>query len=334
MKKLMALFTALALLLCLAVGASASVPSKPREFAYAYDYDGSVLSNSSMSVIANYGSALEDATGIQAIAVVVDFLDGQDPADYATDLINTWGIGQAGENNGVVVLLARGDRQIQIGTGRGIDRVMSGSKCGDLIDDNISYFADEEFDEGMVSLYKDVCQYLARAKGKTLRLASSQTGTSTTGSSNYNSGSSSSSGSSRDGGGSMFEFLIGAIFVYIIISVVFNALAPKRGGCLNFLFLGWLFGRNNGNRRPPRDPRPPMGGGPRPPRPPRPPRGPRPPMGGGFGGGSSRGGGSGRSFGGSSSGRSFGGGSSFGGSSFGGSFGGGSSRGGGGGRSF
>ena len=90
MKKLMALFTALALLLCLAVGASASVPSKPREFAYAYDYDGSVLSNSSMSVIANYGSALEDATGIQAIAVVVDFLDGQDPADYATDLIHTW----------------------------------------------------------------------------------------------------------------------------------------------------------------------------------------------------------------------------------------------------
>lgn len=333
MKKLMALFTALALLLCLAVGASASVPSKPREFAYAYDYDGSVLSDSSMSVIANYGSALEDATGIQAIAVVVDFLDGQDPADYATDLINTWGIGQAGENNGVVVLLARGDRQIQIGTGRGIDRVMSGSKCGDLIDDNISYFADEEFDEGMVSLYKDVCQYLARAKGTTLRLSSSQTGTNTTGSSNYNSGSSSSSGSSSDEGGGLFEFLIGAIFVYIIISVVFNALAPKRGGCLNFLFLGWLFGRNSGNRRPPRDPRPPMGGGPRPPRPPRPPRGPRPPMGGGFGGGSSRGGGSGRSFGGSS-GRSFGGGSSFGGSSSGGSFGGGSSRGGGGGRSF
>ena len=324
MKKLMALFTALALLLCLAVGASASVPSKPREFAYAYDYDGSVLSNSSMSVIANYGSALEDATGIQAIAVVVDFLDGQDPADYATDLINTWGIGQAGENNGVVVLLARGDRQIQIGTGRGIDRVMSGSKCGDLIDDNISYFADEEFDEGMVSLYKDVCQYLARAKGKTLRLASSQTGTSTTGSSNYNA---SSSGSSNDGGGSMFEFLIGAIFVYIIISVVFNALAPKRGGCLNFLFLGWLFGRSSENRRPPRDPRPPMGGGfgggfgPRPPRPPmgggRPPRPSRPsrPFG-GFGGGSSRGGGFGGGFGG------------------GGSFGGGSSRGGGGGRSF
>lgn len=111
MKKVWALITALALMLALAVGASAAVPKKPSEFAYAYDYDGSVLSGSTLDTIAQYGAALEDATGIQAVAVVVDFLDGQDPADYATDLINTWGIGQKGENNGVVVLLARGDRK-------------------------------------------------------------------------------------------------------------------------------------------------------------------------------------------------------------------------------
>ena len=324
MKKVLALLTALALMLCLAVGASASVPSKPSEFAYAYDYDGSVLSASSKSVIENYGSALEDATGIQAIAVVVDFLNGQDPADYATDLINTWGIGQSGENNGVVVLLARGDRQIQIGTGKGVDRVMSGSKCGDLIDDNISYFADNNFDEGMVSLYKDVCQYLARAKGKTLSLASSQSGSSSSGNYNYDYNYDY-NGYSDGGEFSLFEFLIGVIFVYIIICVIFNALAPNRGGCLSYFFLGWLFGRNDRNRRPPRGPRPPMGGGFGGPRPPRPPMGggfggprpsSRPPRSGGFGGGHSSGG--------------FGGGGSFGG----GSFGGGSSRGGGGGRSF
>ena len=96
MKKVWALITALALMLALAVGASAAVPKKPGEFAYAYDYDGSVLSGSTLDTIAQYGAALENATGIQAVAVVVDFLDGQDPADYATDLINTWGIGQKG----------------------------------------------------------------------------------------------------------------------------------------------------------------------------------------------------------------------------------------------
>ena len=327
MKKVWALVTALVLALALAVGASASVPSKPSEFAYAYDYDGSVLSSSTKNTIEQYGKALEDATGIQAIAVVVDFLDGQDPADYATDLINAWGIGQAGENNGVVVLLARGDRKIQIGTGTGLDRVLSGSKCGDLIDDNIDYFADNEFDQGMLNLYEDVCRYLARAKGKTLSLSSSQDASSSTyyaDTDAYDYGDY--YGTYDEGGFDLFEFILGVIFVYIIICVLFNALAPNRGGCLSYFFMGWLFGRGDRRRRP-RGPRPPMDGGfgggfgPRPPRPPmgggRPPRPSRPSRpSGGFGGGSSHGGGFGGGF------------------SGGGSFGGGSSRGGGGGRSF
>ena len=84
----------------------------------------------------------------------------------------------------------------------------------------------------------------------------------------------------------MFEFILGVIFVYIVICVLFNALAPNRGGCLSYFFMGWLFGRGN-RRRPPRGPRPPMGGG----------GGGRSFGGGGsFGGGSSRGGGGGRSF--------------------------------------
>lgn len=97
MKKVLALVTALVLTLAMVVGASASVPDKPSEFAYAYDFDGSVLSNSTKTTIEQYGAALEEATGIQTIAVVVDFLDGEDPADYATDIINSWGVGQSGE---------------------------------------------------------------------------------------------------------------------------------------------------------------------------------------------------------------------------------------------
>ena len=222
MKKVLALVTALVLTLAMVVGASASVPDKPSEFAYAYDFDGSVLSSSTKTTIEQYGAALEEATGIQAIAVVVDFLDGEDPADYATDIINSWGIGQSGENNGVVVLLARGDRKIQIGTGTGVDRVMSGAKCGDLIDDNIDYFADNKFDKGMLNLYEDVCTYLARAKGKTLSLSSSQSASSSVYSDSYDN----SYGSYDEGGFDLFEFILGVIFVYIIICVLFNALMP------------------------------------------------------------------------------------------------------------
>lgn len=153
----------------------------------------------------------------------------------------------------MVVLLARGDRKIQIGTGTGVDRVMSGAKCGDLIDDNIDYFADNKFDKGMLNLYEDVCTYLARAKGKTLSLSSSQSASSSVYSGSYDN----SYGSYDERGFDLFEFILGVIFVYIIICVLFNALMPSRGGCLSYFFMGWLFGR--GSRRPPRGPRPPDG---------------------------------------------------------------------------
>ena len=317
MKRFMALLLALALML--GACALADVPDKPATFAYAYDLGADVLDESDIAAITRYGQALEDATGVQAIAVAVDFLDGEDPADYATDLINTWGVGQKDEDNGVVVLLARGDRRIQIGTGTGIDRVLTGSKCGELIDKNIDYFANNDFDAGLVALYQDVCSYVARAKGKTLALNGAGTVGAGAGSAGVVHGAE--NGRQNGGGGGLLDTILNLLFAYIVISIIVNVVF-KGDGCMKWLFLGWLFnGRNNrrDRRRPPRPPmgggmgggpRPPMGGGMR--------GGPRPPMGGGFGGGGSRGGGFGGGFGGGSHG----------------GFGGGGSRGGGGGRSF
>jgi len=281
--------------------ALAKVPNKPEKFAYAYDFDGTVLDSADMSAIEEIGGQLESATGVQAIAVVVDFLDGEDPADYVTDLINKWGVGDKDEDNGVVVLLASGDRRIQIGTGKGIDRVLTGKKCGELIDENIGYFSANDFDSGMLALYRDVCEYIARAEGKTLGGFSASAGNRSMGVVR---------GYDRKEKGGLFDGILGLLFMYIVVSVIFNALTRNKGGCcLKWLLLGWLFDlfKSNNRRNPPR---PPMGGGFG--------GGYRPPRGGHFGGGSSRGFGGGRSFGGGSRG----------------GFGGGGSRGGGGGRSF
>ena len=311
-KRLCLVFAALFVLLACAP-ALAGVPGRPREFAYAYDFDADVLGSSEIRRIEETGEALESAAGVQMIAVAVDFLDGMDPADYATDLINDWGIGDK-DDDGVVILLSRGDREIFIGTGRGIDRTLTGSKCGELIDGNISYFAANRFGEGMVALYEDTAAFIARAMGKSL-------------SSGAHSGAYQPAygvKTQKRSEGGLFDGLLGFIFLYIIVSAVFNAFTRGKGGCLKWLLLGWLFDKVNDNKRSNRrPPRPPMGGGfgggyrggfg-----------GHRPPMGGyrgGFGGGSSRGGGFGGSFGGSRGGSR-------------GGFGGGSSRGGGGGRSF
>ena len=134
MKKMISMLLAAMLALAIVCPALSDVPDRPKTFAYAYDFGADVLGTGEMEEINLYGRALEEATGVQAIAVAVNFLDGEDPADYAADLINTWGIGDKNEDNGVVVLLARGDRRVQIGTGTGIDRTLTGSACGELID--------------------------------------------------------------------------------------------------------------------------------------------------------------------------------------------------------
>ncbi len=316
MKKRIAAILAALFMLALATGALAAVPEKPSQFAYAYDFDGSVLSTSDISEITRYGEALTDATGIQAIAVVVSSLGSMEPSDYATDLINEWGIGSADEDDGVVVLLSTGDRRVQIGTGTGIDRVMTGATCGELIDQNIDYFADNRFAAGMRALYADVCEYLANARGQTLRLSSSSASNA---SQAVQENASSASNTSQGSGGGLFDLLLTLVVIYVIISVVVNIFRRPAGGggCMRFFFMGWLFdglfGGSNRRSRPPRGPRPPM-------TPPSHYR-PRPPRGGDFGGGGSRGSGGGGDFGGGSHGS-------------GGSFGGGGSRGGGGGRSF
>lgn len=303
-KRILAL--CLALFALFGAHALAAVPEKPSEFAYAYDFEGSIFSDSDIKTIASYGSALEEATGVQAIAVVVDFLDGMEIADYATDLINQWGIGDKDEDNGVVVLLSVGDREIQIGTGTGVDRMLTGSKCGELIDANLDDFAANRFDQGMVALYRDVCTFMAKVSGKTLSVDSG----SVESKSNANPSRTAQNLGERVAGrsGGFVDTILGLIFAYIVISIFVNSIF-KGEGCMKYLFLGWLFGGRKNRRCPPRAPRPPMGGGfgggTRIPRSPT----PRPPMGGfggssrgfgggsrGFGGGGSRGGGGGRKF--------------------------------------
>ena len=72
MKRLIAVCAALLLALGMAAGGAADIPAKPDTFAYAYDFTGKVLSADSVAEIARYGAALENATGVQAIAVVVE----------------------------------------------------------------------------------------------------------------------------------------------------------------------------------------------------------------------------------------------------------------------
>lgn len=72
--------------------------------------------------------AFERATSTQIAVVTVSDLDGSAPSDFATRLLEQWGVGKKGKDNGVVLLLkprnANGAGEVFIATGYGIEGVL------------------------------------------------------------------------------------------------------------------------------------------------------------------------------------------------------------------
>lgn len=71
-------------------------------------------------------SALETKTTDQFVVVTLNSLQGTDIADYGVQLGRTWGIGQKGKNNGLLLIVAPNERAVRFEVGYGLE--------GDLTD--------------------------------------------------------------------------------------------------------------------------------------------------------------------------------------------------------
>src|SRR5688572_25122861 len=62
--------------------------------------------------------------GIELAVVTVGDVSGK-PKDFATRLFNTWKIGQASTNNGILVLLVIGKRRLEVEVGTGMEAALT-----------------------------------------------------------------------------------------------------------------------------------------------------------------------------------------------------------------
>lgn len=166
MKRSLALLLACCVLALPLLGL-AEIPDKPDSFRYVYD-EADVLTPAQEEQIADYGERLSLTTQATAVLLTVDFLDGMTARDYANDVLNSWGIGDKTRDDGVLLLLSVGDREVAVEPGTGLDRTLTVSVADDLIDGVIDDLANDRFGEGMTRLYQDTCEHLASAMGKRL----------------------------------------------------------------------------------------------------------------------------------------------------------------------
>jgi uncharacterized protein len=93
---------------------------------------------------------LEQKTSHEVAVVTVPSLDGAPVEDYAVRLFKEWGIGQARQDNGVLVLVAPNEREMRIEVGYGLEGILPDGLAGEIVRDNfIPRFRDNDYNGGI-----------------------------------------------------------------------------------------------------------------------------------------------------------------------------------------
>ena len=108
--------------------------------------------------------AYNDSTSSQVAVVTVPTLGDYDIFDYAQKLYETWGIGQRGRNNGVLLLVAEKERRARIHTGYGLEGAIPDALAKRIISNTIvPAFREQRYYDG---LNRATDQLFALAKGE------------------------------------------------------------------------------------------------------------------------------------------------------------------------
>ena len=145
----------LALLAVACAPALAKVVSPGADFYYLDN--ANVLSEALEGEIFFANKLLYDACGAQIVVVTVDSTGNYAIDDYAYDLFNSWGIGDAAKNNGFLLLLAIGDDDYYARTGSGLDSRFSASTIKQYYDQYLEDdFAAKRYEAGVKKFFEAV----------------------------------------------------------------------------------------------------------------------------------------------------------------------------------
>ncbi|MCZ6704315.1 MAG: TPM domain-containing protein, partial [Bacteroidetes bacterium] len=111
---------------------------------------GDFFSSTEERTLTHKLSTYADTTSTQIIVVTLPDLGGYEAAEYAVQLGRDWGVGQQGQDNGLVILLSKRDRQVFIATGYGLEGAVTDALAGDIVRNvMLPHFRQGAFFEGV-----------------------------------------------------------------------------------------------------------------------------------------------------------------------------------------
>jgi len=104
---------------------------------------------------------LEDKSGIQLVVATVKSLEGGDVETYANQLFRTWKLGEAKNNNGVLLLVAPNERKVRIEVGYGLEGTLTDALSSVIISNAITpRFKSGDFGGGISRGVEDIITVL------------------------------------------------------------------------------------------------------------------------------------------------------------------------------
>lgn len=95
-------------------------------------------------------AAHEAETSNQVVILTIDSLQGEVLEEYSIRVAETWKIGQADKDNGVILLIARDDRKMRLEVGQGLEGALTDAMSRRILDNVVRpAFKRGEFDEGV-----------------------------------------------------------------------------------------------------------------------------------------------------------------------------------------
>lgn len=138
MKYLKVSFLLLFLLGTASVVAQYEIPEKPQgqDQTSVYDYI-KLLSASQKNELEQKLIRYSDSTSTQIVVSIIKSTQGEEINYLAAQWGHQWGIGQADKDNGILILLAKGDRKIAISTGYGVEGSLTDAMSRRIIENVI-----------------------------------------------------------------------------------------------------------------------------------------------------------------------------------------------------
>lgn len=109
-----------------------TIPDKPSFQTSVYDY-ANVLNPQEEKELESKLIRYSDSTSTQIVVISVEEIKGEDIGILTPRWAHEWGIGQAKEDNGILILLAKTERKIWIAPGYGVEDRLTAGINGELI---------------------------------------------------------------------------------------------------------------------------------------------------------------------------------------------------------